>query len=99
MNGKQTKRIRKLAMTTAHSHNDTTLQGVTGCKLESPLMYLDDFTKTINYVNGHLVQRKLHPYSLKRIVKTIKALFKQTPGSLRDKMFNDLTGNMASIVA
>jgi hypothetical protein len=90
MNGKQAKRIRKIAMTTAHSHNDITTEGVKGRKLEPYEMDAEgDRRINIHKIDIHkwfLIQRKLHKFSLKGISKTIKNTFKQTPRPYRHSL-------------
>lgn len=98
MNGKQVKRIRKMAMTKAHSQNDTTLEGVKARKLESYELAMEHFnTNVTNIVKGHFVQRKLHNFSLKRISKAIKAIFKQTPRPQRPRMLSLLGQDLSPI--
>lgn len=79
MNGKQCKRIRKWAMTKAHSQNDTTLEGVHARKIEGYENDVSAFDGAINIAKGHFVQRKLHKMSLKKLSKDMKAKVKQTP--------------------
>lgn len=78
MNGKQCKRIRKWAMTKAHSQNETTLEGVKSRKIDDYENVVSSFDKVINIAKGHFVQRKLHKMSLKKLSKDMKTSFKQS---------------------
>jgi hypothetical protein len=97
MNGKQVRRIHRLAMTKAHSQNDTTTEGVRARKLHEMENYAVNFDALSNIVNGHWVQRKLHSFSLKRISKTIKNLFKNTPRARRPALLAALEEDLSPI--
>lgn len=97
MNGKQAKSIRKLAMTKAHSQNETTLESVKARKLELYDLIMEKFNNATNIVNGHFVQRKLHKFSLKKISKTIKRVFKQTPSPSRPHLMASLEQDLSPI--
>jgi hypothetical protein len=97
MNEKQAKRIRKLAMSKAQSQNETSTNGVKFRKLIDGEQYSKHFDKTINIIKGHFIQRKLDPFSLKKISKSIKTLFKQTPKDDRPKLLVSLEQDMSIV--
>jgi len=94
MNEKQAKRIRKMAMSKAHSQNETTMEGVKARKIEGMQPVSD---RVINVVKGHFVQRKLHPFSLKKISKTIKKIFKKAPRPYRPSLLAALSQDLSLI--
>lgn len=97
MNEKQAKRIRKLAMSKAQSQNETTTTGVNFRKLIDGEQYSKHFDKITNIVKGHFIQRKLDQFSLKKISKSIKNLFKQTPKANRPKLLVSLKQDMSIV--
>jgi hypothetical protein len=85
-------------MTKAQSQNDTTLEGVKTRKLESHELAIEHFnTHVTNIVKGHFVQRKLHSVSLKRISKSIKNLFRNTPRVRRPALLEALEEDLSPI--
>lgn len=97
MNGKQVRKIHRLAMTKAHCQNDTTTDGVWARKLHEMENYAANFDEVSNIVNGHWVQRKLHSFSLKRISKSIKNLFRNTPKDRRPALLAALERDLSPI--
>jgi hypothetical protein len=83
MNGKQCKKLRKLAMTKAHSSNETTFEGARARKLNDAEKVLAKYDNSITIVKDHFVQRVLSPFSLKSITKKMKRMFVMADHTMR----------------
>lgn len=88
MRGIQAKRARKAAADVAHNHSESTFQDTFQAKIPmSNALLLDRENLPINVVPHEndliFVQRRLDPYSLKRIVKLWKRTLNRLPGAAR----------------
>ena len=86
MNGKQCKKIRKIADLKAISWKEVITQGARAWRNIDNQLY--NYPRTINVKDGVFFQRKLHPLSVGALVKKMKKLFKATSKTERSEAFN-----------
>lgn len=77
MNGKQAKQLRKIAKIKAHSYNETTFEGTYQRKVPFPMIPNSRELSFIKHKDEWVfVQRKLHSFSVRSMVKKFKSMFK-----------------------
>jgi hypothetical protein len=82
MNNKKSRLLRKIAMTKAHSLNDTTTNNVFKTRLNK-LDYPKERYDSLNIVDNIFYQRKLHNFSLRSLVKKFKKYLNNTKRTSR----------------
>lgn len=90
MNGKVCRRLRSIAKTKAHSTNEVTTQGARFFKFGSDKAP-DIRAINVDFERGIFFQRKLHPASVKAIVKKMKKLFREKSHEDKNKFFDVLS--------
>lgn len=92
MRGKTVKRLRSLAKSKSHSENETTYQGAHQVKLEWAPSPVKRGSNIVEHKGDYIfVQRLLHPFSVKAILKKVKKFQRVTPRPLRHVVAHQLS--------